>query len=258
MSNDNFDQDVPKVVLDDEDRQAYLRQRQQAGKTKAPPPASPAKPAKAPRSGAGVAWLAIFLALGAGGVGGWLYQLTQQQQTQLEAYQVRIADLEGRLSATGEEMGESTVALQVKVKELTEKTQVLWTEMDKLWGSAWRRNQAEIGDNKTAIEQMQTRYNNLNSATTNLKTSIDKATQQTATQVTNLQEMLSVQQLNQEATLESVSRLSSDANALQQQIANLTEKLSDANNNNSALLRRVNQLEQKVATLNQLIQGPTS
>ena len=41
-------------------------------------------------------------------------------------------------------MGESTVALKVKLEAVSEKTELLLSEMDKLWASAWRRNQTEI------------------------------------------------------------------------------------------------------------------
>lgn len=41
-------------------------------------------------------------------------------------------------------MGNSTVALQVKVNELANRAEELWDQMDKLWASAWRRNQKDI------------------------------------------------------------------------------------------------------------------
>ena len=87
---------------------------------------------------------ALLIALGAGGASGWLYTQNEAQKKVLLDAQQSIAELENRLSATDEEMGQSAVALQVKVTELGEKADQLWEQMDKLWASAWRRNQSEI------------------------------------------------------------------------------------------------------------------
>lgn len=83
-----------------------------------------------------------------------------QQQTNvnhvLEANAGRIQQLENQLSATGEEMGESTIALKVKLEAISEKTELLLSEMDKLWASAWRKNQQEIKElNSTSIKMLQ-------------------------------------------------------------------------------------------------------
>ncbi|MFC7000452.1 hypothetical protein ACFQMB_01875 [Pseudobowmanella zhangzhouensis] len=63
MPADNFDQDVPKLVLDEEDREAYLRQRQPS-KQKSAPAEVEIKPVAKQRNG--LAWLALLLAIGAG------------------------------------------------------------------------------------------------------------------------------------------------------------------------------------------------
>lgn len=70
-------------------------------------------------------------------------QQTVLAQENLQSNQ-RIQQLENQLSATGEEMGESTVALRVKLESISEKTELLLSEMDKLWASAWRKNQKQI------------------------------------------------------------------------------------------------------------------
>jgi chromosome segregation ATPase len=41
-------------------------------------------------------------------------------------------------------MGESTGAMKVRLEKLTKRSEELWGQMDKLWASAWRRNQADI------------------------------------------------------------------------------------------------------------------
>lgn len=70
----------------------------------------------------------------------WQLQLELERSTQIQlSYEARIADLEDRLSDTDEGMSQSTTAMAVKIKEL-------YSEVDKLWASAWRRNKAKIAD----------------------------------------------------------------------------------------------------------------
>jgi len=87
--------------------------------------------------------LLLLISLVAGG-GWWFYQQDQINRELIEASEGRIRDLENQLSATGEEMGESAGALKAKIVAITEKTEELWEQMDKLWASAWRKNQTDI------------------------------------------------------------------------------------------------------------------
>lgn len=81
----------------------------------------------------------------------------------------RIEKLEGLLTSTGESMNESELAMQVKIKEL-------YSEVDKLWASAWRRNKKAIADQGEAIEQLKKQTAGI---ATN-KTRIDKLTKSEA------------------------------------------------------------------------------
>ena len=80
MNKDNPD-DMPSIQLDQEDRQAYLKQRSKAPKTATKPETE-----KAPQSnngsggGKGLSIVCLLLALGALGANGWLYYENQQQQ----------------------------------------------------------------------------------------------------------------------------------------------------------------------------------
>ncbi|AOT06855.1 hypothetical protein [Pseudoalteromonas luteoviolacea] len=95
-----------------------------------------------------------------------LYQQNQATHAQLIESTKRIAELERTLSATGEEMGLSAGALQANLAALSERTDELWSQMDKLWASAWRRNQSEIKKLKeqtSAIASNQTKQVNAQS-----------------------------------------------------------------------------------------------
>ncbi|WP_085306364.1 hypothetical protein [Colwellia polaris] len=95
-----------------------------------------------------------YVALGA--TAWYFYQQQINVTRSLESSSQRIQQLENQLSATGEEMGESTIALKVKLEAIGEKTELLLSEMDKLWASAWRKNQKEIKElNSTSIKIVQ-------------------------------------------------------------------------------------------------------
>lgn len=55
----------------------------------------------------------------------------------MERYEERISDLEDRLSDTDEGLNQNSATMAVKIKEL-------YSEVDKLWASAWRKNKAQI------------------------------------------------------------------------------------------------------------------
>lgn len=79
----------------------------------------------------------FLLAAAAAAGSGYLFLQLTESQTTLQDAQDRVMELENRLSSTDESVNESGVAMQVKIKELT-------SEVDKLWASAWRKNQATL------------------------------------------------------------------------------------------------------------------
>ncbi len=81
-------------------------------------------------------------------------QLHAQKQTTQTALE-RISMLEQRLSSTDETMSQSSVSVQVRIKEIKQRTDDLWTQMDKLWASAWRRNQKDLADQSKALAKIQ-------------------------------------------------------------------------------------------------------
>ena len=76
-----------------------------------------------------------------------------QQNVQLQDARERVEKLEQQLSTTDESVSQSSVAMQVKLKELNDRSDELWTQMDKLWASAWRRNQTEIVEHGEKLEK---------------------------------------------------------------------------------------------------------
>jgi chromosome segregation ATPase len=226
--------DMPKIRLEKDDLDSFHRTRAQSAKKSSKKNSSPDEPSSIfnPPS-----WLAILLLLAiiVGVTSYWSYQ----QYEVLQQAQSRITDLEGRLSATGEDMDQSAAALQIKVSELSVRTEDLWEQMDKLWASAWRRNQSEIGElNKTVMAlktSTEKSAKSLNSGTASNDTSIGLLNEQSENQA-NLLKQLNTQ-------LSQVSNV--DAN-FEQQIASLREKLISTALANNDLTNQIDDLRRRV------------
>lgn len=149
--------------------------------------------------------------------GGWYFYQQQIKLTSaLENSVTRIQQLENQLSATGEEMGESTIALKAKLEAISEKTELLLTEMDKLWASAWRRNQKEIKELNSQSKKIATQQTkNTNAINTQNDNIIDVKDKITAT----------------EFAIDAVSEQIVAANSIKDQIAKLTSQLSELDAN---------------------------
>ena len=131
---DNSIDHIPPIVPSRDEGAARAAASGKGRRTRSTPPSG--------GGGAGIlARLFITISLAAAGVAcGWAWQLQQEllvKDTILADYEARIGDLEDRLSDTDEGMNQSAAAMSVKIKEL-------YSEVDKLWASAWRRNKAKI------------------------------------------------------------------------------------------------------------------
>ncbi|WP_133469180.1 hypothetical protein [Paraglaciecola marina] len=230
--------DFPNITLDKDDLDSFHRTRSQANNKNKKSPTPDKTPNAQTNSPSWLSFLFLILLLGAG-FGYWSflqYEVLQQAQT-------RITELENRLSATGEDMDQSAAALQVKVVELTAKTNELWEQMDKLWASAWRKNQAEIGTLNKSVASLQASSQKLDKQ---LKS--DAADNQTTLGL--LQEQLEnqaslVKQLNIELDDVNLSAVSTE-----QEFASLKEKMISTALANNNLTNRINDLSNEIDILN--------
>ncbi len=188
MSN-RVEPEIPTITLDHD--QVKSARVNTANPKKIDNPKPDKNTAKASTSVATSLLLLISYAAIAGG-GWYFYQQQLKLNSALNASEQRIQQLENQLSATGEEMGESTIALKVKLEAISEKTELLLTEMDKLWASAWRKNQKEIKElnsqskklaaqqskNTNTVNAQSTATNELNDKITAVEFSIDAVSEQ--------------------------------------------------------------------------------
>lgn len=203
-------------------------------------------------SGASPLWIALLLLFTTGVAASsyYLWTLTEQQKEQLAQAEQRIQSLENKLSATGEEIGESTVALQVKVTELNERTNELWKEMDKLWASAWRRNQKELSDLKeslSAFEGMSKKVNEESQSA--IKALVDKSNSyepqlaSLADEILSLNVQLEQSNVNASANTDTLKKLEATLNKLEQRNKVLS-------NNIATLEKEITAIATKAVTAN--------
>jgi len=254
MPSNRFDDDMPRIIIDQEDRETYRQSRTKgqhsadyntAGETtKTPASTTSSQPSPASTTsssgGSPVASILLFL-LVLTGFGGSYYLYMQQQQltnTLIQAQQ-RIQDLENQLSATGEEMGESAVVIQSKVSTLDAKTKELWNQMDKLWASAWRRNQSDIKEINTQLTSIGTGTKSINSQIKTLQTDITA----NITNIDLLQEQLNTQTGEVQDVSLGLAQSSRSLEKVTQDLASVSRKLQATDKMHNTLLQRIKDLE---------------
>ncbi|MEW6991511.1 hypothetical protein AADZ91_12575 [Colwelliaceae bacterium 6441] len=181
----------------------------------------------------------IYLALA--GASWFFYQENHKLQNLIEHSEQRIQQLENQLSATGEEMGESTVALKVKLEAISEKTEKLWGEMDKLWASAWRKNQSEIKALRSANQKQDTLNNNQTQQLSQVNTAIN-----------TVNDKVTSAEFNITALAEQITAANDIQNKISQlttQLTTLEAKSSGRDSQQMEIATRVNQLEMSITLL---------
>jgi len=250
MSDKKFDEEMPQIYLDKDDRDTFRRDfKPGANKPYTPEPEVKVETTNMAAAKPGVKgiwlWLVFFLAAGGYGASWWLYEQGIQQFQVMQNSQQRIADLEQQLSATGAEMGESAVAMQVKVTKLSERTQELWEQMDKLWASAWRRNQADIksvqqnlGRTDKSVKELQQGLGQFTTVNQQIKTN--------ETHLVDLEGRLKQQVGDNRQLKESLLMVQANDIQSETQMAALTELLNKAERQNTELSKRLQVLEEQM------------
>ena len=170
-SSDDKLTDIPRIIPTRDDAGPYRRQR---GESPEPRRAARGGSGETPAAGGSarlVAGLALFLGLAASGVGFYLYQEAVRLDGALNQANQRIADLEGKLSTTDDSVNQSSAQMQVKIKELG-------GEVDKLWASAWRKNDGRLTELESAMKKAAGTFDSQQRRLAALDATTDKLEQQ--------------------------------------------------------------------------------
>lgn len=98
----------------------------------------------------------------------WAGMLNQQlkgTEQVLASYELRISELEKRLMVTDESMAESSVAMQVKIRELD-------GEVRKLWDNVWKKTKEDFAAQQAQIKKQSDSLGKLNKQLTGLSTEV--------------------------------------------------------------------------------------
>jgi methyl-accepting chemotaxis protein len=189
------------------------------------------------------------------GLSAYLYKQLTETQSMIRLYEVRIGDLEQRLSVTDESMSESSVAMKVKVKEMD-------SEIRKLWDNVWKKSkesfakidvtlknhQQSIASSDAYIasaKQLQSKNDRVVADLTQQLTSI-KSMQST---VTNNQKLLASQERSIETTNDKVNRMTNSVTALDRRVKETEEWVESINGFRRQANRDINELNQKIGQM---------
>lgn len=249
MPSNRFDDDMPRIIIDQEDRETYRQSRtkgQYSASEEASKPASSSTTTQtsttntSSSSGSPFITTLLFLLVIVGFGGSYFLYMQQQQLTStLDQAQQRIQDLENQLSATGEEMGESAVVIQSRVSALDARTKELWSQMDKLWASAWRRNQSDIKEINTQLTSMSTGTKEMNNQIKTLQSDITAS----ITNIDLLQEQINTQSGNVNDVSLTLAQSTRSLENVTQNLASVSRKLQATDKINDTLLQRIRELE---------------
>lgn len=247
----NINNDLPSLTPDRDQVEAYqsTRTHQDTRNSKVPGKTVHSQPTQKKSVSAGSIILNFLVISAIGFAGWWFYQQDQISQAMIKSSEERIHELERQLSVTGEEMGESTVAMRVKLDKLGKKTEELWVQMDKLWASAWRRNQQDITSLKqqlkTANDNVSSLSNQINANEKQLKAVNQKQTEADFN-IGILNEQLQTAE-NLKAQLnklkDNFSTLESKALNQDKQQISLAGQISQLSKTQNMLVERLKQLE---------------
>lgn len=247
--------DIPSIVPERDDRVAPPR-------GKAAPRSRPEQPAvdeeiyedEPPRRGGGAGlWLLALLVVGLAGWAGFLHMQLSQSQAVLASYQGRVADLEQRLSVTDESVNQSSVAMQVKIKELD-------GEIRKLWDNVWKKQQetltAHQGQLATLdksvkaaqgeVAKISKDFTAQQKTVAGMRSQLEKAGKTEAT-VELSKRRLDEQQVALESVTERLSRIASEQEKLGQRISTNEEWVQSINNFRKQTNRELVNLKSQVA-----------
>ncbi len=195
--------------------------------------------------------LLIYLLMG--GAGYWGYQQNIKTNEIINSAEQRIASLEHQLSATGEEMGESAIEMKIRIETLGKTSDKLWEEMDKLWASAWRKNQSQIKtlqrSSKSLTNLSTAQREEVTSTLASIKEINDKQVS-TEYSIDALKEQLK----SSENLIDQIKKLSLELSAIEsnsqgrdkQQIS-LASRVTKLSSRNKQLSSQINNLETKLA-----------
>lgn len=197
--------------------------------------------------------MVVLVLMATAGLSVFLYQKLKVAEKSIAVYELRISDLERRLSVTDESMSESSVAIKVKVRELD-------SEIRKLWDNVWKKakqqlaeqdamlqkHQQSIAANEGFISSAKQQFASNTKVVEDLRGQLEQAQQMRETVMAN-QARLALQDDKLDNSTDKVNVLNSNVNKLGKRVESTEEWIESINGFRRQVNRDINQLKQKVA-----------
>ncbi|MEE8056244.1 MAG: hypothetical protein V3T17_00165 [Pseudomonadales bacterium] len=197
----------------------------------------------------------VLVLLAMVGTAGYLYQKLSLAEQAIQNYELRISDLERRLSVTDESMSESSVAIKVKVRELD-------SEIRKLWDNVWKKTKQQFAEHDAQLKKHEQRINQSDvfivtakrqilkndTVVAGLTTQLAKAKKMQLTVAAN-QKTLGQQEARFETTADKLNLLNSHVKKLDRRIKDTEEWVDSINGFRRQVNRDIGTLKQHVGQL---------
>lgn len=251
------DESLPEVPPLVPDRDEVLsRQRRGNGPPATPPPRGPTPPPGRGGGGGGgwaVPALLGLLIVALAGFGAWQQLQLEGARDTLDAYEMRVAELERRLSHTDESVSQSSVAMQVKLQELD-------SEIRKLWDNVWRRARAQLEEHEGKIGKLESDLGSTRSGLSDAqktlaesRKSLDSLRQQVDrfsrldSSVELTRRKVEEQQAALEAAIDRVDRAVADMGRLERRVGANEEWVQSINNFRQQMNRELLTLKEQIS-----------
>lgn len=192
--------------------------------------------------------VALCLAVGVGAWTALIHRSLGQARVELGQAQSRIAELERQLSSSDESWSQSSVAMQVKLKDVADKTDTLWKEMDKLWASAWRRNQKDIGDQAELLKKQDALLKSQAQAVAGLRQELQTQGKSLGERAGSLEKSLAARQKAIDESLASLNRMAAEQGALSKRVQTNEEWIESINAHRRQINQQLESLRQSLAS----------
>ena len=199
--------------------------------------------------------LVVLVLLTTAGLAGYLYQKLGLAEQAISNYELRISSLERQLSVTDESMSESSVATQVKVRELD-------SEIRKLWDNVWKKSKQQFASHDSQLKQHQQSIRQSeafiatvkkqlaknNSVVAGLSKQLAKAEKMQQSVAVN-KKNLGRQEARYENTIDKLNLMSSRVNKLDRRVKGTEEWVESINGFRRQMNRDMGSLKQRVGQL---------
>lgn len=198
--------------------------------------------------------MVVLVLMATAGLSVYLYKNLQVAEKSIAIYELRISDLEQRLSVTDESMSESSVAMKVKVRELD-------SEIRKLWDNVWKKakqqlaehdamlqkHQQSIAANETFVSSTKQQFASNTKVVAELRSQLEQARQMRETVLAN-QARLALQDDKLDNSTDKVNILANDINKLNKRVSSSEEWIESINGFRRQVNRDITELKQRVST----------